>query len=747
MNESPSSPTSSGDLTAAEMVHTLARLGRCIWYRRTIVAATIIASLLLGTAHYLTAPRIYQSTAKLYIVERHADKVTTMGEQMVGENLMTTQRELVTSPVVVQAAIEQLAPQYRIDFENLPPSRWIDCVRESLTANDVRHTNMIELSFRSRNSEAAAAVVSAVLQSYLNFMETNHRGTASENVAALTTQLIQWQQALKQKQNALQSKSQSVGAMTLNKEDGLVNAAVMKASRLQDKLLDVQDERREFDASLAALRQARQRGDDLKPHLRSIENVVGQQLLVSSLGLSPQDLESVREQEFAMRTAQEELGRVEPYLGTAHPRVAELKAKVAGLQQYLANYRSQAGQRMASLTTGELGPLLESILVQNISQMQHREGQLTRDFNAAQNEAAKQSGDLVELEMLRREVDRLEQRVDSTAENIAKFDLHLTQGPIQVTVTKEPLPAQQPVSPRLKVILAMSLAAGMLLGVVFAYVQDVLDDRFNSIDEMAGQLNVPVLAIVRQLDPLPGEGMASVHTYMAPTSVETEAFRTLRTSLKLGSEVTDRILVSSAEPGDGKTTVSANLAVAFAQSGRRTLVLDCDLRRPGMTALLDLKGKPGVFDVLSSTDDIAKQAREHLLHTDQTGLDIIPAGLRRPDPAELLASPRFIELLAWADAHYDQVLVDCPPVLAVSDAQIVGRLVDGAVLVVRPEKNHRRLVVRACEQFRTTGITVLGVVANGISETGGSGYGYGYGYQYGYGHDEADVSVELPKAA
>ncbi len=747
MNDSPNTQSAAGDLTAAEMIHTLARLGRSIWYRRTIVAVTVIATLALGIAYYATAPRIYQSTANLYIVERHADKVTTMGEQMAGESLMTTQRELVTSPVVLQAAIEQLAPQYRLDFEDLPPSTWIDSVRGNLSARDVRKTNMIELGYRSRNPEAAAAVVSAVLQSYLNFMESNHRGTASENVAALTTQLTQWQAALKTKQNALQTKSQTVGAMTLNKEDGLVNAAVMKASRLQDKLLDVQDERRELDASLAALRQAIARGDDLKPHLRNIEEVVGQQLLVSSLGLSPQDLESVRDQEVALRDTQEELGRVEPYLGPAHPRVAELKAKAAGLQQYLTNFRSQAGQRMASLTNGELGPMLESMLVQNISQVQHREGQLTQDFNAARNEAAKQSGDLVELEMLRREVDRLEQRVDSTAENIAKFDLHLTQGPIQVTVTKEPLPAQEPISPKLKVILAMSLAMGVAMGVVFAYVQDVLDDRFNSIDELAEQLNVPVLAIVRQLDPLPGEGLQTVHTHVAPTSVETEAFRTLRTSLKLGSEITDRILVSSAEPGDGKTTVSANLAVAFAQSGRRTLVLDCDLRRPGMTALLDLKGKPGVFDVLSSSDDIATQARRHLLHTDQPGLDIIPAGLRRPDPAELLASPRFVELLAWADAHYDQILVDCPPVLAVSDAQIVGRLVDGAVLVVRPEKNHRRLVVRACEQFRSTGVTVFGVVANGISEMGGAGYGYGYDYQYGYGHGEVEDVIELPRAA
>jgi Mrp family chromosome partitioning ATPase len=124
------------------------------------------------------------------------------------------------------------------------------------------------------------------------------------------------------------------------------------------------------------------------------------------------------------------------------------------------------------------------------------------------------------------------------------------------------------------------------------------------------------------------------------------------------------------------------------------------------------------------------------------GLDVLPTGVRRPNPAELLGGPRFAELLAWAESQYDQVLVDCPPVLAVSDAQIVGRLVDGGILVVRPDKNHRRLVMRAVDSFRATECHMIGVVANGIS-AGMSGYGYGYGYSEGYAYDqdEPDAAV------
>ena len=131
---------------------------------------------------------------------------------------------------------------------------------------------------------------------------------------------------------------------------------------------------------------------------------------------------------------------------------------------------------------------------------------------------------------------------------------------------------------------------GFCVGGLTAYIQDVLDDRFTSPEEITSQLGVPVLAMVKTLEALPGEGLETVHTNAIPNSVQTEAFRTLRTSLSLGGDVCDRILVSSSEPGDGKTTISANLSVALAQVGLRTLVIDADLRRPGFTTLINLKG-------------------------------------------------------------------------------------------------------------------------------------------------------------
>ncbi len=215
--------------------------------------------------------------------------------------------------------------------------------------------------------------------------------------------------------------------------------------------------------------------------------------------------------------------------------------------------------------------------------------------------------------------------------------------------------------------------------------------------------------------------------------MESEAFRTLRTALALSPHETDQIVISSSEPGDGKTTVLVNLAISSTQAGKKTLLIDADLRRPGLTKMLGMQGASGLSDLLRSEGDIGEMTAQFVSSTEINGLDVLPSGPRRPSPAELLSGPRFGDLLAWADSVYDQVLIDSPPVLAASDAQMIGRLVDGLILVVNPTKNRRRAVVRAAESFTSVGIKIVGVVANRIDSDKNSDYGYGYGYSYGYG--------------
>jgi capsular exopolysaccharide synthesis family protein len=304
----------------------------------------------------------------------------------------------------------------------------------------------------------------------------------------------------------------------------------------------------------------------------------------------------------------------------------------------------------------------------------------------------------------------------------------------------------------------VSLLLGTVGGLGLVYVLDLLDDRFRSPEEMQLELGVPVLAMVGRLGPLEtGGGIEDVHMFARPSGPECEAFRTLRTALAFLEGGVHRVVITSTEPGDGKTTIAANLGAACAQSGKRTLLIDADMRRPGLTPLLNLKGTRGLAALLRDPEPLARAVSAHLHSEVMPNLDVIPSGPRPLNPMELLAGDRFAELLAWAETAYEQIIVDSPPSLAVSDSAIIGRLVDGAVLVLRPEKNRRRLVARAAGVFASLGVRVLGLVLNGVeSAKGHDYYGYGYpAYDYAYvddelgdvedAHGEPDDSREPPR--
>jgi capsular exopolysaccharide synthesis family protein len=446
---------------------------------------------------------------------------------------------------------------------------------------------------------------------------------------------------------------------------------------------------------------------------------------------------------------------VQEYFGPAHPRVTELQERVRITEQYLNGYQERVNQKLARMRDTQLGPLLVQMLQQRLSEAWEHEQSLLRGFEQARQEAVNLNGELAQLEMAEQDLKWLRELRETLLNQIASIDLKEDQGGIRTAVVSEPVVQQRPVSPRLSMVAAACLACGLVVGLGLVFALDALDDRFRSPDELRVQLGIPVLAMVRRMENLATHGLQAVQVFAAPQEVASEAFRTLRTTLAFSGGQSQRIVISSAEPGDGKTTVLANLAVSFAQAGKRTLLIDADMRRPGLTALLELRTSSGLSDVLRSQQPVVEAAQERIQPLELDGLEILPCGPRPSNPAELLASERFSDLLGWAETVYDQVLVDAPPALAASDAAIIGRLVDGVVLVVRPDKNRRRLVVRALESFTSLGATLSGVVINRLTSDKdegyygyhyGVGYGYGYGGGYQYGSDEEAESSEPPAA-
>ena len=426
--------------------------------------------------------------------------------------------------------------------------------------------------------------------------------------------------------------------------------------------------------------------------------------------------------------------RCSPTTGRGYPKVLQLSDSIRQTQVYLANYQEAVEQRSARLESPQLHRMLQELVTQELHKAWTQEQELRRQYDTAQAAAVQMQGRLEEIAMAQREVDRLLNLNQTLLNRIDNIDINQNQSDVRVEVVSRPEAAPHPVSPRPLWVLLVCLMSGLGAGTAVVYVVDVLDDRFRSPEEMKDQLQTSILAMVRQLETIADSGLDALQVHVAPDAVESEAFRTLRTTLAFSSQELNCVAISSAEPGDGKTTVLANLGVACVQAGKRVLLIDADLRRPGLTRLLDLKGRSGLANLLSDDPTIATSAAQHIYASALPGLDVLPSGTRPLDPTGLLASPRFAELLAWAEAHYDQILIDSPPILVASDATIVGRVAGGLMLVVQPHKNHRRLVIRAVEETQAVGLQLVGIILNRLSPQGGRGYyGEGYGYGYGYG--------------
>ncbi|HFP9402809.1 TPA: polysaccharide biosynthesis tyrosine autokinase [Raoultella planticola] len=218
-----------------------------------------------------------------------------------------------------------------------------------------------------------------------------------------------------------------------------------------------------------------------------------------------------------------------------------------------------------------------------------------------------------------------------------------------------------------------------------------------------------------------------------PADIAIEAIRGLRTSLHFAMmEARNNVLmISGASPNAGKTFVGTNLATIIAQAGQKVLFIDTDMRKGYTHKLFNLSNDHGLSDYLSGRDEIEKVIKK----APEIGFDVVSRGIAPPNPAELLMHRRFGDLLTWASKHYDIVVLDTPPILAVTDAAIIGSYAGTTLLVARFEQNTVKELEVSFKRFEQSGVSVKGCILNGVVKKTSSYYGYGYSY-YGYSYDK-----------
>ncbi len=267
---------------------------------------------------------------------------------------------------------------------------------------------------------------------------------------------------------------------------------------------------------------------------------------------------------------------------------------------------------------------------------------------------------------------------------------------------------------------------GLVLAAAVIIAREVLDDTLKTPEDVVRQLGLPVLGVINHYQASEGSLITEQH----PRSPTAEAFRTLRTNVSFTS--VDRplatIMVTSAEPGEGKSTVASNLAVVLAQNGRRVTLMDCDLRHPSLHHRFGLNNRQGMSRLFFQP---AERLNGSSQATRINNLSLITTGQLPPNPAELLGSQRMQSILRMAQEQSEVIVIDTPPTLAVTDASVLAPVVDGVLLVVRPGKTRSGAARQTVEQLRRVNACLLGVVLNNL-DLRNSRYSYRYHYYRDY---------------
>ena len=337
---------------------------------------------------------------------------------------------------------------------------------------------------------------------------------------------------------------------------------------------------------------------------------------------------------------------------------------------------------------------------------------------------------LVRDNTLRHEFDTNQQLYENVLQRLKDATVSAALRSTNIHLIDSALPPVTPVRPKKLENIVAAFSVGLIIGIIGAFGQEALDSSIKTPEEAEALMLTPALGVIpfergswlktRVLARGTEANQIALSLTKHPNSPLSEAFRALGTAVSVPSRPVKTLLVTSAQNGEGKTTTALNLAQALAQRNVPVLLIDCDLRKGEVAKTIGLKDKKGLTDVLSGEMELAQ-----VLLAVQPNLCVIPAGAAPANPVGLLASREMEILLERVAARFEFVIIDSPPVLAVTDATILSGLVDGVLLVAASGTTSRSGLVRARRILEGSGARILGMAVNKLDPQR-SGYGYPY---------------------
>lgn len=578
----------------------------------------------------------------------------------------------------------------------------VDRFLENLSVQALRNTHLVQVSFTHRNPQLAARIVDTLVEEFIEQTLESRFEATTKVTEFLSGQLDDFKSSVEGSEGNLIAYAQANDIVSLNERETI---DAQKLADLTNEMTRVESEliqkRTRYEAVQAA----------------TVDNFP--QILVNA---------TIGRLETELSTRRQELAGLSSQYGPEWPTVKELKQRIGELEGQIRE------EKQIALDAARQRYELALNRYQRLSAAAEEQRRVVDQLN----------NDSIEYNILRREVDTNKELYEGLLQQLKEAGISggLSWSNIRLADSAE-IP-RRPSYPRRSLALVVALALGLFLGIAWAFLAEAMDDTFASTEEVSQALRLPALGVIPMIDGLAGqrrddrqgkedgEPLSAIVAYEGHNDFNDpswEAYRSLRTSLLLShsGKPPQTILVTSALPGEGKSTTVANTAIVLAQTGARTLILDLDMRRPTMDKIFGMRGQEGMSTFLSGNSDLSSQVQE----TKIPNLYIVPAGPPAPNPAELVGAQRMAMGLEVLQQHFDHIIIDSPPCLEITDALVLATAVDGLLLVVRAGKTPKALVRKATDRVLRVGGKILGVLVNAV-DMRRSEYGYYHSYYRSY---------------
>ncbi|MTJ48818.1 polysaccharide biosynthesis tyrosine autokinase [Dolichospermum sp. UHCC 0259] len=704
-----------------------------IFKRRWPVASVVFAFVFGVTAlvTYSTKP-VYESEGKLVFTKKSgASSLSSLSQQM-GElgaltnlsNPVDTESEIIRSYPIVIKTITTLKLT-----DNQGKQLSLEVFLKKLKLKTVRGTDVMQLSYRSTNPQEAADVVNSLMKYYLESNVRTNRTEARSAREFLSKQLPEVEHRVTKAEMNLRRFKENNRVVALDVE---AKTSLESLGKLNESITQSQGELAAALTRSVALQNEMKLGTQQAVDLSTLSQSPGVQQVLTEYQKTQSELAVARSL----------------YTGD-NPKVVDLAMKETSLKKLLEERVGQTVGNFESLSKQNLqiGELKQA-LTQDLVKSEVERLALTKQVEELQRVFIVNRKRLDSLPRLEQQQLQLQRQLTvaqiTYQEFLKQFQLVQVlenQNVGNSRIISGALVPERPISPKIPLNLALGGFLGVILGAGTALVLESMNQSLKNIEEANRLLGFPLLGTIPQYgEKNPKnrqEGRQELPLLDNPYSPVSTSFEMLQTNL--GFTVSDKelrvILVTSATPGEGKSFVAANLALAAAHVGRRVLLVDADMRRPRQHRIWEIHNLLGLSNILAGQAQLENAVQEV-----SPLVNMLPAGKIPPSPVALLDSQRMATLVEEASKDYDFVIIDTPPLTVVTDPLIVGKYVDGLLLVVLPGQVEYSAVTAAKSLLNQAKVPILGMVVNGIGkESGYGGYYYASGY-YGGKEDKKKSS-------